>query len=76
MIHFNRGWLRRLRRDKKMTLREAASAVNLNRSTVWRAENAPNSGGTNITVDTLLALLNFYGASITDVFTEVEDVNI
>lgn len=63
MKKLNLSWLRKARRDKHMTLMQAARSIGKDRSTIWRYE----SGEIPLTVDTLLRLLDVYGVSLSEV---------
>ena len=68
MEKINLSWLRKARRDKHMTMEQAAEAIGNDRSTFWRYEN----GVIPMSVDTLFELLAIYGVSIMDVTQKVE----
>jgi len=68
MRKLNLSWLRKARRDRHLTLMQAARSIGKDRSTMWRYE----SGEIPLTVDTLLCLLDVYGVSLSDVI-EKED---
>lgn len=63
------GLLRQARRNQKISIDEAATVVNRDRSFIWRVEN----GITDIKVNTLLTLLKAYGASVIDVFVKIPE---
>ncbi len=64
MEFFNPARLRRARRQKRLSVQQAATIINKDRSAIWRYE----TGQTDIPVSVLLALLNAYKASVLDVF--------
>lgn len=61
---FNRGGLRLARKNKRMSLTEAAAKLGISASTLSRWED----GETPITVENLFYILGVYGASLSDVF--------
>lgn len=71
MEKINLSWLRRARRNKHMTMGQAAKAIGKDRSTFWRYEN----GVVPMSVDTLFDLLAIYGVSILDVTQKVEETH-
>ena len=70
MESLNMSWLRQARRNRRLTLAEAAKSIGKDRTTMWRYENSE----TPMTVDTLLYLLELYGVSVVDVIEKVEEV--
>lgn len=74
MEQLNLSWLRRARREKKLSLEKAGAILGKDRSTMWRYEN----GHIPLTVDGLFKLLSAYDKSITDVVMVVggEDAGI
>lgn len=63
------GLLKQVRRQKNISVDEAATFVQRDRSFIWRIENAV----TDIKVGTLMKLLNAYGASVVDVFVKIPE---
>lgn len=61
------GLLRKARKDAGIRADDAAAYVGKTRSFIWRIE----AGLTDLKVDTLLRLLDYYGKSIFDVFVRV-----
>lgn len=72
MQKLNLSWLRKARRNLGITVEKVAHELGKDNVTIWRYE----SGVTPLTVDTLFKMLNFYGASITDVVQEVRSDDI
>lgn len=68
MRKLNLSWLRKARRDRHLTLMQAARSIGKDRSTMWRYE----SGEIPLTVDTLLCLLDVYDVSLSDVIEKEE----
>ena len=62
------GLLKQARKKSGLSIEHAANIVKRDKSYIWRIEN----GSTDIKLNSLLALLNAYGVSITDVFRKQE----
>ena len=58
-------FLRRLRRQRRLSLEEAAALLGKSRTTVWRYEN----GRVNMPSEMLLRLAEFYGVSVDELTT-------
>ena len=58
-------FLRRLRRQRRLSLAEAAAMLGKSRTTVWRYEN----GRVNMPSEMLLRLAEFYGVSVDQLTT-------
>lgn len=58
-------FLRRLRRQRRLSLGEAAAMLGKSRSTLWRYEN----GRVNMPSEMLLRLAEFYGVSLDQLTT-------
>ena len=58
-------FLRRLRRQRHLSLAEAAALLGKSRTTVWRYEN----GRVNMPSEMLLRLAEFYGVSVDQLTT-------
>lgn len=63
------GLLKKVRRDKNISVDKAAAFVQRDRSFIWRVENAI----TDIKVGTLMKLLTAYDASVVDVFVNIPE---
>ena len=59
-------YLRRLRRERRLSLAEAAALLGKSRSTVWRYENDK----VNMSAATLLQLAKLYGVSLDQLTTD------
>ena len=59
-------FLRRLRRQRRLSLGEAAAMLGKSRSTLWRYEN----GRVNMPSEMLLRLAEFYGVSLDQLTTD------
>ena len=59
--------LRQARRNRHLTLQQAADHLGITEATLWRYENAKLP----LTTDRLFQLLQLYGCSVTDVVVEV-----
>lgn len=64
-MHVDVDYLRRLRRQRRLSLAEAAGLIGKNRSTVWRYENDK----VNMSAATLLQLAELYGVSVDQLTT-------
>ncbi len=62
------GLLKQARKQSGLSVENAASVVQRDKSYIWRIEN----GSTDIKLKSLLALLHAYGVSVTDVFRKQE----
>jgi len=71
MEQLNLNWLRKARRNKRLTLNAVAAAIGKSRSTIWRYE----AGEIPLTVDILFQILDLYGLSITDVVMIIRKVD-
>ena len=60
------NYLRRLRRERRMSLSEVAEKLDKDRSTIWRYENHK----INIPCSELLKLAELYGVSLERLMTE------
>ena len=58
-------FLRRLRRQRRLSLEEAAALLGKSRTTIWRYEN----GRVNMPSAMLLRLAEFYGVSVDQLTT-------
>ena len=59
-------FMRRLRRERRLSLAEAAALLGKSRSTVWRYENDK----VNMSAATLLQLAKLYGVSLDQLTTD------
>lgn len=59
-------FLRRLRRERRLSLAEAAALLGKSRSTLWRYENDK----VNMSAATLLQLAKLYGVSLDQLTTD------
>ena len=59
-------YLRRLRRERRLSLAEAAALLGKSRSTLWRYENDK----VNMSAATLLQLAKLYGVSLDQLTTD------
>ena len=59
-------YLRRLRRERRLSLAEAAALLGKSRSTLWRYENDK----VNMSAATLLQLSKLYGVSLDQLTTD------
>ncbi len=66
MERLNLTKLRRVRRNKQLSLKQVADKLDMQYSIIWKYEN----GHVPITVDTLLKMLDIYGLSVVDVFVQ------
>ena len=64
-MHVDVDYLRRLRRQRRLSLAEAAQLIGKSRSTVWRYENDK----INMSAATLLQLAELYGVSVDQLTT-------
>ena len=64
-MHVDVDFLRRLRRQRRLSLAEAAALLGKSRTTVWRYEN----GRVNMPSEMLLRLAEFYGVSVDQLTT-------
>ena len=64
-MHVDVDFLRRLRRQRGLSLAEAASLLGKSRSTIWRYENDK----VNMSAATLLQLAELYGVSVDQLTT-------
>ena len=64
-MHVDVDFLRRLRRQRHLSLAEAAALLGKSRTTVWRYEN----GRVNMPSEMLLRLAEFYGVSVDQLTT-------
>jgi transcriptional regulator with XRE-family HTH domain len=62
MTNINIDQLRRLRRQRKLKIRDVAKLIGKDPSTVWRYEN----GLTKIKADTLFQLADLYGVTVNE----------
>ena len=66
MESVNLNWLRRARRQRRLTYSRVAELVGKNQSMIWRYEN----GLSPLTVDMLFKLLDVYKVSIMEVLVK------
>ena len=59
-------YLRRLRRQRRLSLEEAANLLGKSRSTLWRYENER----VNMPSETLLRIAEVYGVSVNQLVTD------
>lgn len=64
-MHVDADYLRRLRRQRRLSLAEVAGLLGKSRSTVWRYENDK----INMSAATLLQLAELYGVSVDQLTT-------
>ena len=64
-MHVDVDFLRRLRRQRRLSLAEAARLLGKSRSTIWRYENDK----VNMSAATLLQLAELYGVSVDQLTT-------
>lgn len=64
-MHVDVDFLRRLRRQRRLSLGEAAALLGRSRTTIWRYEN----GRVNMPSEMLLRLAEFYGVSVDQLTT-------
>jgi predicted transcriptional regulator len=65
-MHVDVDFLRRLRRQRRLSLGEAATLLGRSRTTIWRYEN----GRVNMPSEMLLRLAEFYGVSLEQLTTD------
>lgn len=63
--------LRQARRNRRLTLKEAAERIDVAEATMWKYENQKLP----LTVDRLLELLNLYHVSVVDVIVKEAERN-
>ena len=66
IMNIDVDYLRRLRRERRLSLAEAAALLGKSRSTLWRYENDK----VNMSAATLLQLAKLYGVSLDQLTTD------